>query len=100
MLVKRAVDQVHPDDPERFLLVDVRLVQHSHVDDDLARLAPGFRLITHPEPAVRFVALLETAGRHRIRKNKKRPLIADLLIEPLDQKRILVVEHRAAAGCG
>ena len=54
MMIERAVDQVHADHAERFLLVDVCFVEHAHVNDDLARLAARFGLKAHPEPAVRL----------------------------------------------
>ena len=59
-----------------------------------ARFAARLGLETHPEPAVRFVVLLETARRDRVGKNKKRALVAHLLVQPLDQQVILMIEHR------
>ena len=75
VMVERAVKQIHADDAERFLLIDVRFVEHPDVNDDLARFAARLALETHPEPAVRFVVLLETARRDRVGENKKRPLV-------------------------
>ena len=98
MIVEGAVDQVHADDPERFLLIDVRFVQHPHVDDDLARLTARFGLEAHPEPAVRFVVLLETARRDGVGENKKGALVADLLVEPFDQESN--TRGRASSGAG
>ena len=92
-MVERAEEQVHPDDPERFLLVDVRFVEHPHMNDDLTRLAARLRLETHPQPSVRFVMLLETARRHRIGENKKGAYAAELLVQSLDQQLVFVVEH-------
>ncbi len=86
MMVEGAVNQIHADDSERFLLIDVRFVQHPDVDDDLARLTARLGLETHPQPAVRFVVLLETPRRHRVRENKEGALVADLLVEPFDQE--------------
>ena len=58
MIVEGAVDQVHADDSERFLLIDVRFVQHPDVDNDLARLTARLGLETHPRAsrAIRCVA--------------------------------------------
>ena len=98
VIIERAVNQVHPDDAERLLLLDVGFIEHPHVDDDLARLAPRLRLETNPEPAVRFVMLLETARRDRVGENKKSALVADLLVEPLDQQIVFVIEHRPEPG--
>ena len=72
VMIKRAVNQVHSDNPERFLLLDVRIIEHAHMNDDLARFAATFLLKSNPEPAVRFVVVSETARRHRVGKNKKR----------------------------
>ena len=38
-MIERAVEKIHADNAERFLLIDIRFIQHAHVDDDLARLA-------------------------------------------------------------
>ena len=43
---------------------------------------------------MRFVVLLETARRHRVGKNKKRALASELRVQPLDQERVFVIEHR------
>ena len=94
LMIKRAVKQIHADDAERFLLIDIGFIEHAHVDDDLARLAARLRLKTNAEPAVRFVVLLETARRHRVGKNEKCSLIAELRIEPFEQKFVFVIEHR------
>src|SRR4051812_21906850 len=93
-MVERAEKQVHANDSQRFLLIYVPLVEHPNVNHNLAWLATGLVLETDAEPAVRFVVLLETARRHRIGKNKKCPDAAELFVEPLDQKAVLVVEHR------
>ena len=41
MQVERAVGQVYPDDAERLLLLDVFLIQHVDVNDDLAGMGLG-----------------------------------------------------------
>src|SRR4029079_9807105 len=81
MIVEGGVDQVHPDDSERFLLIDVRLVQHPDVDGDLARTTTRLRVDTKPQPAVRFVVLLEAACCNCVRKNKEGALVTEFLIE-------------------
>src|SRR5438270_9236225 len=91
---ERAIEQIHADDPERFLLIDIRFVEHPDMDHDLARLAPRLILETNAQPAVRLVVLFETARRHRIRKNKKRPDAAEFFVQPLDEQTVFVVEHR------
>src|SRR5207302_4874593 len=79
---------------ERFLLVDVQFVEHAHVNDDLAWFTARRRLETNPQPAVRFVVLLETSGRDRVGENKKRAFVANLCLQTLQYKVVLVIEHR------
>src|SRR5438046_5270632 len=93
-MIKRAVNQVHSNYPQHFLLIDVRFVQHSQMNNDLARFATEFRLKTDSEPAVRFVVLLKTARRHGVGKDKKTALRAKLLIQPLDQQIVFMIKHR------
>src|SRR5213082_136286 len=64
------------------------------MNDDLARLAAGFLLETHAEPAVGLVVLLETACRHGVGENKKCAEAAELFIETLDEQFVFVIEHR------
>src|ERR1039457_4606886 len=92
-MIERSIKEIHADHAQRFLLVDVRLVEHAHVNDDLARVAARLCLKTNAKPAVRFVVLLETARCHRVGENEKCSLIAKFGIEPFDQKIVLVVEH-------
>ena len=47
LMIERAVEQIHADDAERFLLVDIRFIEHPHVNDDLARFAARFGLKTN-----------------------------------------------------
>src|SRR5205085_8694651 len=84
---------IYADDPERFLLVDIRFIEHPDVDDNLARLTAGLLLKTDPEPAVRFVVLFETARGHCVRKHKKGPKAAELFVKALDQQVVLVIQH-------
>ena len=83
-LVKRPVKQIHSDHAERFLLLDIRFVEHAHVNDDLAWLAMWLGLKSHAEPAMRFGVVLETARRYRVGKNKKRALVAKLFPKPFE----------------
>ena len=75
-------------------MIDIRLIEHAHVNDDLARVAPLLGLKAHAEPAVRFIVLLEAARCHGIGKNKKRALASELLVQALQQKIVLAIEHR------
>src|SRR5438552_14774041 len=94
-MIKCAINQVYADNTKRFLLRHVRLVEHAHVNDDLAGFSAAFTLKTNTEPAMRLIVLLKTACCHRIGKNKKCALSAELLIETLDQKIVFVIEHGA-----
>src|SRR2546423_1500959 len=94
LMIERAEKQIHADDSERFLLIDVRFIQHPDMDHDLTRLAARVILETDPEPAVRFVVLFETARRYSIGENEKCPDAAEFFVQPLNEKAVLVVEHR------
>src|SRR5450755_163459 len=93
-MVESAVEKIHSDNAERFLLIDIRLIEHSDVDDNLARFAARLLLKTHAQPTVRFVVLLEAASRDGVGENKKRSLVSKFFIQPLDQQIVLVVQHR------
>src|SRR5438093_7221938 len=69
MVVKSAIEQVHADDTERFLLFDVGFIKQPHVDDNLAGWAAFLGLKSHAEPSVRFIVLFKTARCHGVRKN-------------------------------
>ncbi len=70
-MIERSIKEVHADDTERFLLLDVRFVKHPHVDDNLAWFTAWLGLKSHTKPAVRFIVLFEAARRHSIGKNKE-----------------------------
>src|SRR5262249_12109497 len=63
------------------------------MDNDLARLSAGLGLKTHAQPAMRFIALFETARRNSIRENKERFVASKFLIQPFDQKIGFMIEH-------
>ena len=54
MIIKGAVKQVYSDYAERFLLVDVRFIEHAHMNDDLAWFALRFQLDSE-RPASRAI---------------------------------------------
>ena len=93
-MVESAVKKIHSDNAERFLLIDIRLIEHPDVDDNLARFAARLLLKTHAQPAVRFVVLLEAASRDGVGKDKKRSVVSKFFIQPFDQQIVLVVQHR------
>jgi hypothetical protein len=64
------------------------------MNNDLAWLSPGLRLKPQAQPAMRFIALFETARRDGIGENKECFLAAKFSIQSFDQKVVLVVEHR------
>src|SRR5207244_12514002 len=94
MVVKSAIEQVHADDTERFLLFDVGFIKQPHVDDNLARWAAFLGLKSHAEPSVRFIVLFKTARCHGVRKNEKRFSHSAFSIESFHQNRLFVVGHR------
>ena len=52
MIIEGAVKQIYPDYAERFLLIDVRFIEHPHVNDDLTRFPARLALEPNPKPAV------------------------------------------------
>jgi hypothetical protein len=84
------MDQVDADDAQRFLLANVLLVEHAHMDQDLRRFAARLSLKTNAGPAVTFLP----PGRNRAGKNEEGGLVAPRRVEPLQQQVIFVIEHR------
>ncbi len=93
--IKRAVDQVGPDDAQRLLLEDVIFVPHADVDHDLAGRAVRVGLKTHAQPAVAFVGAFVVSRGDGVGEHKERRVVATLLPEALDEQRVFVVEHQA-----
>ncbi len=60
--VERAVDEVDADDAQRLLLLDVFLIQHADVDDDLVRLGARVRLVADAQPAVALGGVVVALG--------------------------------------
>src|SRR5215470_6269652 len=64
------------------------------MDDDLARLPPRLRLEANAEPAARFAAVFETPRRDGVSKHEKCFFSPEFLVEALNQKIVLVIQHR------
>src|SRR6185436_3679368 len=84
-MIESAVKEVYADDAQTLLLIDVCFIKHPDVDNDLARFAAVLLLKADAQPTMRFVKLFKAASCNRVGKNKKSPLISELLIQPLDQ---------------
>ena len=95
--VECAIDKVHPDDAERFLLREVLMIHHPDVDDDLGRLAARRGLETDAHPAVAFVAMDVTLRGNRLSKGEEAGVVAALSGEAFEQQAILVIEHGGEA---
>src|SRR5437868_12238354 len=93
-MIEGTVNQVHSDDAERFLLIDIGLVQHADVDDNLARFSSVAGLEANAEPAMGLAMLFKAACDDSVGKHEKRALMTELLVQPLDQQMVFVVEHR------
>ena len=91
--IKRAMDEVDADDAQRLLLLDVLLVQHAHVDDDLVRFRARVRLVADAHPAVALAGVVVGLGGHGVGKGKKARPPAALVRQPLDEQIVLVFEH-------
>jgi hypothetical protein len=69
--VDRPVDQVHAHDAERLLLLEIFVIQHADMDDDLGRHVAGTRLEADAHPAMAVVAMNVALRGHRVREDKK-----------------------------
>lgn len=94
MQVKRAVDQIHADDPQRFLFADVFLVEQADVDDDFRRTIAWPGLETHAEPAVAFLLPGEAVRGDRVREHEEGAFVAARLIEALAEQIEFIIQHR------
>ena len=90
MQVEAAVDQVHPDDAQGFLLAYRLPVEHAHMDEDLRRIGPRLRLKPNPEPAV----ALGAARGYGVGKHEESRPGPSARLQPLQQQAILVIQHR------
>ena len=93
-MIKRGVDEVHPDDPQCLLLARVVLVPHPGVNDDVDRRTARNGLKPDPEPAMTFFLARVTFRGHGVGEHEKCRLLAARLVEPLQQQAPFVVEHR------
>ena len=66
VVVERAVDQVHPEDAERFLLAHVVQVPHPGMDDDLGGGPSRLGLEPDAQPAVAVLLPRVALGGHRV----------------------------------
>ena len=87
------MEKIHSNHAKGFLLLDVRFVEQTYVDNNLVWLPTRLKLKSHAQPAMRFVALFETARRDRVGENKKRFLGAEFSVEPFDEEIVFVIEH-------
>src|SRR5262249_7960603 len=71
----------------------VCFVEQPNMDNDLAWLSAWLGLKPHAQPAMRFISLFETARCNRIGEDKERFVGSKFLIQPLDQKIVLMIEH-------
>jgi branched-chain amino acid transport system substrate-binding protein len=92
---ERSVNQIYPHDANGLLLLKVLSVQHPHVNDDFVRFLAWAALESDAHPAVGFVVTAKTASRHGIGKGEKSAFYTDLLIQPLHEQFIFVIEHAA-----
>ena len=92
-MIERTVDEIDSDHPERFLLIDVGLINHTDVDNNLAWFTAVLGLETDAEPAMRLAMLLKASCRYRVGKHEERTLMTELLIQPLDQQAVFMIEH-------
>ncbi len=97
MQEKCAVEKVHPDDAEGFLLQLVLVVQHAHVDDDLAVLIARMRLELDADPPVAVVGPGEVTRRHGVRESEEGRGVTAGVAQALQVQLVLVVEHALQA---
>ena len=94
MQVKRAVDQIHADDPQGFLFADVFLVEQADMDDDFRRGLVRAGLEAHAQPAVTFLLPGEAVSGDRVGEHKEGAFVAARLIEALEEQVEFIIQHR------
>lgn len=77
---ERAVNQVHADDAQRFLLFQIGVVQHPYVNEDFVRRCAGLALKTHPQPSMTLGARLETLGGDRVGEGEKGGVVRPMVL--------------------
>ena len=83
MMKKRGVQQVDPGNLQRLLLQAVFVVEHAHVQQDLAVFVARVRLEFDAHPAVAFVGAVKIARRYGVGERKKSGAVAACRPQPL-----------------
>ncbi len=91
--VERGVNEIDPDDAERLLLLEVLLVQHPDVDEDLRGLRAGLGLEADAHPAMGLARMKLAVRGDGIGKDEEAGGLAALGVEPLAHQVVLVLEH-------
>jgi hypothetical protein len=89
-----AVKQIDADDADRLLLQGGLDVEHTDVQDDLARIVAGVGLELEPHPAVALVVPFEAARDDGICESEEGARVAALVAEPFEVQLVFVIEHR------
>ena len=99
MLVKRAVNEVDPENAHGFLLAGSFPVQHPRVNDDGGGLAARGILKFDAQPAVSaFLAGLgDVLGGDGVGEGKKRAAVAEGFVQALKQQAKFEIQHRLQA---
>src|SRR5579883_3487278 len=93
MVEKGGEQQIYADDSERLLLQIVLMIQHPHMNDDLAVFVPRMCLIFDTHPPVALVGALEIPGRYGIGEREECRCIAPRGPQALQVEPMLVVQH-------
>ncbi len=93
-VIEGAVEQVDPHDPQRLLLERVLVVEHPHVNDDLAVRFVRLGLEAHAHPAVALAVAPVAERRHRVGEGEEGLVGAAAPREALEVQGVLVIEHR------
>ena len=88
-----AVDEIDAEDAERLLLLDIGVVEHPDMQDDVVGRHVGSRLQPHPHPAVAFVALAVALRGDRVGEGEKRRFGGAVILDSRQDQVELLLQH-------
>src|SRR5207244_12188855 len=90
MMIKRAIDQIDADRAKRFLLPNVLLIEHAHVDENFGSFRSGVGLKADAEPAIAAFP----PRRDGVGENEESGPSSALFRQSLAKQVVLIIEHR------
>lgn len=88
-----AVDEVDSDNPKSVLLESIGVVEHAHVDDDLAAFVAGVSLEADTQPAMTLVRAVIIPGGNGVGEGEKSGGVAAISFQAFEVQVLLIFEH-------